>query len=266
MYFSITNNAAGLISAINDFNAEYHRDYSRVRAAAADYLSQAPSTDAARMLASGLLQALKSWGAGKRGAPDCVSVDVAANCLRDANLVQQLQALADAFAYMSLDRGIRQFSAGAPFSSVESFDASLLDSLNKLADGLLVGNTNVTYPMKALLLLTGLMPAYDSQVKGGLAAAGIAGINKTRYVLPRVREVTHPDALKICVMPFYLADCVARSSALLEDAVAGSRYPELSGQYGRLFDILLFMQAGATADTALIRFSAPTSGQRWYEV
>jgi hypothetical protein len=157
--------------------------------------------------------------------------------------------------------GKRSLKDGGPFVSVEDFDQCLIAALSILAEVIMIGSTNVTYPMKALLLTTGLTPAYDSQVKGGLRIAGVSGIDKTRYLLPRA---DCSDARKICALPFYIAHCVARSRHQLDAAIEDSRYPMLKGEYGRLFDVLLFLQRRRTPQTALVRFFA-TAGRRWYE-
>jgi hypothetical protein len=157
--------------------------------------------------------------------------------------------------------GKRSLKDGGPFATVEDFDQCLLAALNMLAEVIMVGNTNVTYPMKAMLLTTGLSPAYDSQVKGGLRIAGVSGIDKTRYLLP---HADCSDARKICALPFYIAHCAARSRCQLDAAIENSRYPMLKGEYGRVFDVLLFLQRRRTPQTALVRFSAE-AGRRWYE-
>lgn len=262
MCLNINGDTAALTRVINAFNAQYHEDYFKVRACAKSYLAEPVSPSSAQGLAAPLLAALKSWGAGQRGAPSCRTINAAAQALCEPTLHHKLKDLAISFPFLDLVNGRRILKEGAPFATVKEFDQGLLQALNMLADGLMSGNTNVTYPMKALLLTTGLAPAYDSQVKGGLAIAGVSGINKTRYLLPR-QDCS--DARKISVLPFYIAHCVARLRSLLDAAIENSRYPMLKGEYGRLFDVLLFVQRGCTAQTALVKFSGTVAG-RWYEI
>jgi len=263
MGFRIAGDTAALTQAINTFNAQYHRDYFSVRRHAAAYLAGSPALPHAQQLAVHLSGALESWGAGKRLAPSCRTVDAAAQALCNPALHARLQELAQSFPYLEVIERKRHLKEGAPFPTVEQFDRALIAALGMLADALLVNNTNVTYPMKALLLITGLMPAYDSQVKGGLAIAGVAGINKTRYLLPTGNGA---DTMKICVLPFHIAESVKHSRVLFDTAIENSLYPELKGEYGRLFDILFFMQHGRCKKTALIEFCAPTPLRRWYDM
>jgi hypothetical protein len=263
MSFHIRADAAALTQAIDAFNAQYHQDYFAVRRHALSYLADPLSPQSAQALVPPLLAALTSWGAGKRVAPSCRAADAAVHALCDPALHASLRRLADSSPYLGVVDGKRCLLQGAPFATVQEFDRHLIAALGLLADALLEGNTNVTYPMKALLLITGLMPAYDSQVKGGLALAGVTGIDKTSYLLPRAEC---SDASKICVLPFHIAHCARQARATLDTAIANSRYPMLKGQYGRLFDILLFVQNGRPPDKALLGFSTNTPARNWYRI
>jgi len=262
MSFEIVCDTGDLTRAIDAFSQQYHEDYFRVRNAAKSYFALPLSPASARGLAAPLLAALKSWGAGKRAAPACRPMDVAVQALQLPALQNMLRDLAGSFPYLGVADGRRVLKDGAAFATVTEFDHCLIGTLNALADALMVGNTNVTYPMKALLLVAGLAPAFDSQVKGGLAVAGVAGINKTRYLLPRG---ACGDARKICVLPFHIAQCVAAARPLLDTAIRSSRYPMLIGEYGRLFDVLLFQQRRRTRQTALVGFSG-AGEHRWYDI
>lgn len=263
MRLDVTNDSAVITAAINEFREKYHRDYFTARGAAVSYLNQPLVHATAERLALVLQDALVSWGAGVRGAPTCQPVADVTTALCNPSLHRNLNRLAASLPHLALAKGGRSISVSSGFASVVEFDTCLLGTLNDLADGVMVGNTNVTYPMKALLLITGLMPAFDSQVKGGLAIAGVSGVNKTRYLLPR-RACA--DAQKICALPFYISDCVSRALPVLNRAIEDSKFPELKGQHGRLFDVLLFMQKERTAETALIRFTAAQRAPRWYSI
>jgi len=160
--------------------------------------------------------------------------------------------------------GERTLKSGAPFKSVNEFDEILISTLNDLSNLFLIGNTNVTYPMKLLLLITGFMPALDSQVKGGLAIAGVKGINSTRFLLPN--SVTDTNAKKICCLPFYINDCVGRYADLLNDAVSSSFYKQLLGEHGRIFDVLFFMQNSLVESKRIISSEVTSSSKFWYDI
>jgi hypothetical protein len=262
MGFSIIGDRSAITQAINAFSAQYHEDYFRVRTHASSYLVEPLSLSSARGLAAPLLAALNSWGAGKRGAPSCSPIETAARALCEPGLHRRLKDLASSSQFLDLVDGRRALKHGAPLATVREFDRGLIEALHMLANALMVGNTNVTYPMKALLLITGLAPAYDSQVKGGLAIAGVSGVNKTRYLLPREDSA---DARKIVALPFLVADCVARSRSLLDAAIDDSVYPMLKGEYGRLFDVLLFIQRARTRPAVLLEFSGAVAG-KWYDI
>lgn len=214
------------------------------------------------MLAGALSGALTRWGAGKRGAPSCQPISNIAAALNNTTLHANLANLEASLPYLAINSNLRRLNPGSPFKSVSDFDKCLLDTLHQISNQILVGNTNVTYPMKSILLITGLMPAFDSQVKGGLAVAGVTGVNKTRYAMPMYGSA---DAKKICSLPFYIAECVSRCSPTINREVAASNYPDLIGEHGRIFDILFFMQNGVSASSAVVQFSPPT-GIRWYDI
>ncbi|KAF7599982.1 hypothetical protein BGI27_05180 [Candidatus Dactylopiibacterium carminicum] len=130
--------------------------------------------------------------------------------------------------------------------------------LDQLSAGIFVGNTNVTYPMKTLMLLTGFMPAFDSQVRSGLDNAGFMGMNATQFLLPE--DSAGANARKISRLPFYLGNCYTQYRELLKGAVARSPQPRLTRDPGRLFDVLFFMQG--RKDSARLLSFEPES--RWY--
>ncbi len=260
MVMTVATAPGAITAAINNFSTGYHADYFAVRCLAKAYLAAPPSPVTTMPLASALSGVLTRWGAGRRGAPTCQPVTTMGTVLNSQILHSKLRNLEACIPFLAITAGTRCLAASAPFASVSDFDDCLIDTLSVLSSGLLVANTNVTYPMKSLLLLTGLMPAFDSQVKGGLATAGVAGINRTRYLLPALGS---PGAKKICALPFYIADCVSRQVAIITREAAGSSYPALASEHGRIFDVLLFMQNGAGHVT--VHF-APPAHIRWYAI
>lgn len=260
MVMTVAVAPGAIVSAINGFSANYHTDYFAVRCLARAYLAVPPSLATAMPLASALSEVLTRWGAGRRGAPTCMLDSAMGAALNNPILHSQLQNLEACIPFLTIAAARRCLAAGAPFATVTDFDKCLIDILRVLSNELLVANTNVTYPMKSLLLLTGLMPAFDSQVKGGLAAAGFSAVNKTRYLLP-VHGST--DAKKICAFPFYMADCISRQAGIINREAIGSLYPALVNEHGRIFDVLLFMQNGGGHTTVHL---VPPAHIRWYAI
>lgn len=228
-------------SAINRFNSSYHEDFSRVRKISAAYLT-ALTTQNATALADALRSALMNWGAGARKAPMLHLPSQAAARLCDPNLHAKLVRFDShqlrGFALSSADKRI--FTTEGLYPSAAHFDADLLGVLKMLAEALFVNNTNVTYPMKALLLITGFMPALDSQVRKGLQHAGFQGFSSSRYLLPS--DTQKAAGQKLCRLPFSLGQCWEQNKELLTKAVLKSDHPALQFEPGRVFDILLFMQ------------------------
>ncbi|MDP9531238.1 hypothetical protein Q7L38_01545 [Pseudomonas protegens] len=228
-------------SAINSFNSSYHEDFFRVREVSKAYLAT-PTPHNAELLADVLRNALLNWGAGSRKAPILHLPAEAAAGLCNPNLHAKLVRFdthqLGAFALSSEDRRI--FTTEGMYPSAVHFDAELLGVLRMLADALFANNTNVTYPMKALLLITGFMPALDSQVRNGLKHAGFRGFSSTQYLLPS--DTLKAAGQKLCRLPFSLGHCWGQNKELLIKAVQKSDHPALQVEPGRVFDILLFMQ------------------------
>ena len=143
-----------------------------------------------------------------------------------------------------------------------SFDSNLLSVLWALGDRVLVGNTNVTFPMKAVLLITGFMPALDStRVRMGLKRGAFSGMNRTQYLLPA--DPGHADGKKITRLPFLLGQCWTTCAQQLQEGLANSSFPGLIEEPGRVFDILLFMQ-GDEDSPILVTCDPPD--RDWYEL
>jgi hypothetical protein len=151
--------------------------------------------------------------------------------------------------------GVRMI--GGATAHVAAFDRDLIGVLNDLAAGCLLYSTGVTYPMKALMLLTGIIPAFDSQVRGGLALGGFSGMKATRVPLPSVP--TDTIARKILFLPFHLASAFASVPAVAS-CVSGTLLAPFSKDQGRILDVLLFMQNGVGSG-AYVRWHSPG---RWY--
>ena len=246
-----------IVKAINKFNSGYHNDYRLVRMLAKEYLAE-PIRENVASLAVALRTVLEGWGAGKRKAPNVQELAA----LEAALLNPEFSALLVGFtnreiSTLRVKNGTsRLIGNSADKEQLEEFDKRLILVLNAISKSFLIANTNVTYPLKVLLLLTGFMPAFDSQVRSGLARAGFPGIKSNQFLLPSV--VNRPQGKKLAHLPFYLGECFASNEPLLRSAVVQSDYPWLVNEPGRLLDILFFMQ-GST-DSTLIKFSTVFSG------
>jgi len=259
MPLTVVASHAQIVAAINGFNAEYHRDYLFAKGLAAPYLV-APTAGNAAPLAQGLSSVLRRWGSGKRGAPTVQPLPI----LQAALLKPNVHALLVGFAgspipTLALRSGVDRAVGGVNTAAIRlAFDTNLNSVLSLLSIDVFVGNTNVTYPMKALLLLTGFMPALDSQVRKGLGRAGFTGTNVTQFLMPV--GIHSNEAKKLTRLPFYLAECYAANSALLTRSATASHYPWLAAEPGRLFDVLLFMQGSGAHP--LVALTPPN--RHWY--
>lgn len=240
MCLFVVEKKQALTDAINSFDASYHADYFSVRGLAKVYLSSsAPTQMDTNALACVLHVVLKRYGAEKQKAPTRRSIAEMEKALLDGEIFRLLQFFsAHSLITIGVDAGVRTSAA-----NILDTDNNLVRVLRLLGERLFTNNTNVTYPMKALMLITGYMPALDSQVKSGLADTGISGINTTQFLLPD--SANELRGKKITRLPYILAACYANpvSRAIIDNAIQASQYKSLAAEIGRVFDVLLFMQA-----------------------
>lgn len=227
--------------AIDDFRPSYHQDFANVQPIARRYLNAPSGSANAALLAQALSTALRNWGACRRRSPTLRTLPQIESALKDRQLHERLLKLSlQSLAAFSLnEQGHRLLDSNAPLSDVGTFDKEILGILNTLAEALFFNNTSLTYPMKALLLITGLMPALDSQVRGGLTRAGRAGFTG-QQLLPRNPQ--QAAGRRICELPFYLGHCWSLNREVFMEGILGSHHQDLRDTPGRVFDILLFMQ------------------------
>jgi hypothetical protein len=259
---ALEGTAAQIAGAIDAFSAAYHEDYFRVRALRRRHLAAAAGSALAPHLVTELRTVLTNWGAGKRDAPACLTFEQVLTALRTPALHGDLCTLHGASLSSFTVIGTERRFVGKPPTpaALRTFDAGLFSTLNTLGKALFRENTNATYPMKAALLLTGLMPAFDSQVKNGLHRGGFAGMKKTRYPLPD--KMDGADWKKISRLPFLLGECWNTHEKTIAAGIAQSTRPALINDPGRFFDVLLFMQ-GNRGQPILLR-NAGTA--KWYEL
>ena len=231
-----------VVAAIDDFRGSYHADYARARDIAKSYLSEPPSLASAAALSEVMYQVLGNWGAGSRKAPIRRSPADTGLRLLNPGLHNRLNKLAgDASSGLRLGpQGARVLTPTSLFNDLKSFDHDLLHTLAELAEAFFENNTNVTYPTKTLLLITGLAPAWDSQVRKGLRRSGMKGVSGTQFLLPA--DSSRALGQRVCRLPFSVASCWNHNQHLLQEAISQSNHPALCSEPGRVFDILFFMQ------------------------
>lgn len=246
----LVGSSLDITSAINDFRLCYHQDFANVQVVARRYLNAQLGSANAVLLAQALYTALRNWGACKRRSPTLRPVPQIESALKGKRLHDRLLKLSQhSLAAFSLNQQEhRLLDSNAPINDVGAFDKEILGILNRLADVLFFNNTGITYPMKALLLITGLMPALDSQVRGGLTRAGKAGFTG-QQLLPR--NVQQGAGRRICELPFYLGHCWSLHREVFVKGILESNHKGLQDTPGRVFDILLFMQNQATRNQIL---------------
>jgi hypothetical protein len=261
----LCDSAQLITEAINTFPRSYQAGYFGCRAIGRRYLTEAtPTDDLTTELGDRVRSTLKDWGAGERKAPELRSVGEFSNALREAGMHSSLVGLAGVPLPELTVVEKRRCLSGKPATdeALASFDFILLSGLRALSDRLFVGNTNVTFPMKAVLLITGFMPALDSKrVRTGLKRGGFSGMNKTQYLLPD--DAAHADGKKITRLPFLLGQCWTTYTQQLQEGLANSGFPGLKEEPGRVFDILLFMQGDD--DNPILVTCEPPEGD-WYKL
>jgi hypothetical protein len=255
MAIRIVGDTSGIINAINGFSAAYHDDFFRVRELGRRYVCDREPGECGA-LAQALRCVLGSWGAGKREAPALQGLEAFERTRARPENHMRLVALAQAQGSALTFVGRRRQG-----TSVAEFERNLFESLIALAQELFIDNTNVTYPMKAVLLITGLMPAFDSQVRSGLKRAGLRGMDKTRYLLPR--DSSRADGQKIAQLPFLLGECWKACTDQIYEGIRKSKRSNLGAEPGRFFDVLLFMQGGES-NSVVLRSDPPIA--RWYSL
>jgi len=259
MPLTVLASARKLTAAINHFRTDYHNDYSDVREIARQYLREAvPTVATVEVLAARLRCALRSWGAGSRSAPLVREVDDLSDALRSVSLHGQLKQLSKV-SIARLDIGPEGRNIEMPHgpTRVAELDTTYISVLRKLDKRLLIKNTNVTYPMKAMLLITGFTPAFDSQVRGGLQKAGLVGMSSSQYSMPS--DPGSANFKKLLSVPFILGQCWQQ----FREGALNSEHARLAEDPGRLFDVLLFMQ-GSGDDYRLFRLQPST--RKWYHI
>lgn len=234
-------NKACITNCINNFKPDYHVFYFYCRNCVTSFLDD-PNENNARILAAALYHTLIKYGAGRRQAPEPASIEHIEGFLLENNetFPQLLQNLSTTFPFLRIIDGQQRILDGCPgFATVQELYQSLLELFHISRGTFVEENNSITYPTKCILLLTGLMPAYDTQVRGGLIAIHHGfGIPQG---LPNENAPWNNVATAILDRLFQLADCLSHSPHVLE-AVQQSHFPQLAEpiHHGRILDIMLF--------------------------
>lgn len=268
---------AAIARAFVDFKSEYVQGYFDVHRAATTLLflpTNCPIDNleqSTRALATVLIRVLREWGANKRRAPRLRTEAEIIKLFTDPRLREMLRDLSKLRTRLpSVDEGKRV--VGTDSHSPDQLDALVINVLNELASGLFERCTNLTYPSKAVLLLTGYMVAVDSEVRSGAQYAGFTGMSSPLAVA----DTQHPNlstAKKITAMPYLLGQAWPRIGDQIKDAlvVTGRKdLLELLGHPARIFDILLFMQSKRMRKSGqrpqLLRLENTFHPHAWYRI
>lgn len=252
-----------LVNIFNRFPKNYHVDYRVTRALARDFLyDEEPDYGKAKILASKLSEVLINWKAGSRKAPNLKNPE----CIQEVLMTKDVYKTCSVLNMLSIKdllikNGVRQISGKADLTP-EQIDRFLIATIKNIANHFFINCTNVTYPMKALLLITGFIPALDGNVRKGFKTAGIGGLNSTRFLLPK--NVASLEGKKITRLPYILAECFNTYSCDIWAAVEKSEYSDCLSEVGRIFDVLLFMQGAQ--DNPIKSIYSVGSKKKWYTI
>jgi hypothetical protein len=270
----LTGSTAEIAQAFNDFNRQYLQGYFIVQAHVDAYLSASREADdphkmehLAQKLTTELSRVLSEWHAGRRKAPTLRSDNEITQFLLNPVIHTELAELS---MLRTEPPGIE---AGKRIVSVAHFTPNTLDMaalrlLNQLARGLFRNALNATYPMKALLLLTGYSIAFDSQVRGGAQRAGFEGMRHGSHKIADIaRNANCATSRKIISMPYIVGQAWHENQERIKEALVATGRMDLMALLehpARIFDILFFMQNAADTRPVLLTFyKAPG---RWYQV
>ena len=222
--------------------ATSHRSYVRAFAAVWSTMTfleerRMPTEEEALRTADLLRYALRDWGAGERRAPRVASVADLAAMLRDPGI---WMPCAD------LRRLVAQWptAPGSPVDLVAAFPL-----LNQLARrGFSPATGNLLYPLKMLMLLTGLGPAPDRRVRAGLKVLGMPGWTASVEAVPE--DAGGPVARRLLALWADSASLVREELPELQMNDADVAWLVQQHAFGRLVDMALFVlgEEAATAD------------------
>jgi len=265
MTLSIVGSRGAMIGAINGFNRKYHAGYFSTRLWADAYTSAlTPNVSNTNILSIQLDLVLREWGAGTRNSPHLKSVNDIQQYLLRPSTHQIIKKIA-AYSLKDFNITAAHCEINGSHAHAQVFYQDIYDALHSVKNGIFspnprIPNIKATYPMKALLLLTGIFPAYDSQVRQGMTDGGFSGLAGVIDMPAHIGDICHK---KISRIPFYVGSCFNANAALLNSAIGSSNFPQLRGDIGRLFDVLFFEQ---TAINLLLALAPPTYHPNWHAI
>lgn len=256
-FYFATNDDKILIQAINDFEEKYHKGFDTIRHLAEQFY-QSKSKEQIPFLSSELQRILKEWKAGMRNAPKLMNNKQFNDALSNDDFIESLISLSQIADYLDMQNNQKIMYSNHIFSSVNDFEKCLCDTLKYIANHFFdySENINITvvYPQKVLLLLTGLMPAIDVNVREGIARSG-----KGNYSNLYLTDSRHLE--KICELAFLISHLRHNQVEFIDNVISHSRYRNcikpnncLNNQYGRFFDIIFFMQGKDNQYSNLIKY------------
>jgi hypothetical protein len=263
MPLRLTATSAEISNAVNGFPAAYHRDYSEFRPIARRWSTERqPAAAVVSELTPAFRRVLRSWGAGKRKAPTLRREEDFAATFVDVRLHRDVVRLLEmSQAGLAVDAECRRLVNGSHVpGDLKDFDDTLLSVLREISQRLFVDNTNVTYPMKVLLLISALMPALDNQVRAGLGRAGFSGVKRTQFLVPV--NPASADGKKLTRLPFVLGQCWAEFATEFRDGICQSNFAGLLQEPARVFDVLFFMQANGKTSLLILH----PQNKPWYDL
>jgi hypothetical protein len=230
-----------LVDSLDQFNPQYHRDFESVRAVAMRWL--ASDLPVPQRLPELLRNALASWGAGKRKAPTVRSPAQILAVLADPEVTQTLRAIATLdLSTLTLVNNEPRIGGVRHIGDQESVEELILSGL-AMMERLFEDNGAVTYPSKALLLITGRFIGIDSNVRAAIAASGEPGFRETRFPMPIKRH--DRSSRRLSRVLWLTGDWLWRHRTVIAEALTVStarhRLTELDAP-ARIVDIFLFMQ------------------------
>lgn len=214
--------------AIAVFPHAYHADFATTREAALAWHNGGATT---KVLADRLERALVSWGAGRRKAP----------LLRSGLIVDVLDDPAVRSALVDFESKALMGINSVEEAWYDERPDMLYWALHGL-NALFVDNDSVTYPTKALLLLTGRYVGLDSNVRKAIAAAGIAGFKETRFPMPVRQDDRNMQRLTLVLglIGAWLREHEQVIAEALSRSATGRKLQELNAP-ARVLDICLFV-------------------------
>jgi hypothetical protein len=172
------NQFLAIVDSIKLFPIRYHDVFKEVRIAADSWFETTKEDKAVRNNLAGLLhQGLKMYGAGCQGAPEVADEDSISESLKSVGCRQLLIAVKNQGRELF-------FNPNSNFDTESIFAGDLFKAISFVREHFYKTSVqSITYYMKAIMLLTGAIPAFDGNVRDGLTSIGVLDM-KTQVNTP----------------------------------------------------------------------------------